>query len=45
MLLMEVLEGDNEEAAKEVLADVGVFTLSPSLALMVLKARTDIAMQ
>ncbi|XP_057323091.1 RAD50-interacting protein 1 [Microplitis mediator] len=45
MLLMEVLEGDNEEAAKEVLADVGVFTLSPSSALMVLKARTDVAMQ
>ncbi|XP_074095130.1 RAD50 interactor 1 [Cotesia typhae] len=45
MLLMEVLEGDNEEAAKEVLADVGVFSLPPSSALLVLKARTDVAMQ
>lgn len=45
MLLMEVLENDDEEAAKEVLADIGVFTLSPKSALLVLKTRTDVSMQ
>ncbi|XP_034939158.1 RAD50-interacting protein 1 [Chelonus insularis] len=45
MLLMEVLQKDSEETSKVTLADVGVFTLSPSLATMVLKARTDVIMQ
>ncbi|KAK0173873.1 hypothetical protein PV328_007015 [Microctonus aethiopoides] len=45
MLLIEALDGDNEDAAKEVLAEIGIFTLSPTSALAVLKLRTDIATQ
>lgn len=45
MLLLQSLEGDDWDAAREVLADIGVHRMTPEVATMVLKTRTDVGMQ
>lgn len=42
MLLQEELNGKNENASAEILADIGVHQMSPELALKVIATRTDI---
>ncbi|CAL7948671.1 unnamed protein product [Xylocopa violacea] len=42
MLLVEALDNSDETAAKEILADVGVYKMSSELALRVIGTRTDI---
>ncbi|KAL7294373.1 hypothetical protein TKK_0012380 [Trichogramma kaykai] len=43
MLLLEALETEEENVAKEVLADVSIYELSPPLAIKILKHRMDIS--
>ena len=42
MLLMDTLENEDENDTKEVLADVGIFKLSPRTVAAVLRTRMDI---
>lgn len=42
ILLVEALNDDDEIIANEILADIGVYKMSPELALKVIGTRTDI---
>lgn len=42
MLLVEALNNEDEFAGREILADLGIYKMSPELALKIIGTRTDI---